>query len=176
MSFYGLLHALMLVSAPVAVEEVRADSSVPEEIVFAPISIEVESGYWQGMVVQERVMIRVPARRASINSFQSRGRSPAPQQRRVVWQEKKAPRCVAVGDLVGIQFVQDDSIDLLTRDKNRMRASFNRDCRAANFYSGFYMKPTKDGKICAGRDTLQSRSGARCEVARFQKLVPVAED
>lgn len=176
MSFYGLLHALMLVSAPVAVEEVRPDTLASEDIVFAPISIEVEQDFLQGVIVQERVMIRVPARRASVSGFRSQNRSPMPQPRRVVWQEKKAPRCIAASELLGVQFVQDDSIDLLNRDQSRVRATLKRNCRAENFYSGFYMKPTKDGMICADRDILQSRSGARCEVERFRKLVPVAQD
>ena len=31
---------------------------------------------------------------------------------------------------------------------------------------------TGDGKMCAGRDILHSRTGAKCEIDRFRELVP----
>lgn len=54
----------------------------------------------------------------------------------------------------------------------RYRAHFGRSCRGADFYSGFYIVPSKDGSLCVGRDDLHTRNGSTCEVQRFMRLVP----
>ena len=181
MSLYGVLQLLIFASVPMTADDARMNIMAADSILVEPAIADMDNeqyqnGLYQTVVVQERVMIRIPARRAPVNGFRAQNRAPMSQPRRVVWQEKKAPRCVPVADLVGVQFVQDDSIDLLTRDRDRVRAALKRNCRAADFYSGFYMKAPKDGMMCAGRDMLQSRSGARCGVERFNKLVPVSRD
>ncbi len=131
------------------------------------------SGYYQ-IVVERQLIIRIPARPTSLTNF-SAGDSAAPRARSepIVWRETKAPRCVAMRSLVGIQTVQRDSIDLVTRENQRLRARLNRGCRALDFYSGFYMKASKDGRLCAERDALHARSGEECEVERFRLMVPV---
>lgn len=181
MSFYAMMHALFLISAPLPVDTMRPDGEPTDIIMVAPLSAEMdgmEQEYFQNIVVQERIMIRVPAARPITSGFRSSQRisnaEPRSVPRQIVWQEKKAPRCIPMRDLVGVQFVQSDGFDLVTRDKQRLRASLKSNCRAANFYSGFYMKESKDGMMCAGRDMLQSRSGTSCTVERFRKLVPAA--
>ncbi|MEH6660794.1 MAG: hypothetical protein V7679_04010, partial [Parasphingorhabdus sp.] len=61
---------------------------------------------------------------------------------------------------------------LITKDRKRIRAQLEDTCQARSFYSGFYVEKTKDGKICAGRDILHSRTGAKCEIDRLRELVP----
>ncbi|NJS14946.1 MAG: hypothetical protein HC788_10455 [Sphingopyxis sp.] len=134
------------------------------------------AGYYQ-IVVERQLIIRIPARPSSLTSFSAGNR--ADRQARtipVVWRETKAPKCVAVRSLLGIQTVQRDSIDLLTRENQRLRAKLKRGCRAADFYSGFYMKASKDGRLCADRDALHARSGAECEVEKFRLMVPVRQE
>lgn len=131
------------------------------------------SDYFQ-VVIERQLIIRIPARPSTLNNFAA-GESTVQRERAVpiVWRETKAPKCVAMRSLVGIQAVQRDSIDLITRENQRLRAKLNRGCRALDFYSGFYLKAPKDGRLCADRDALHARSGAECAVEKFRLLVPV---
>ncbi|WP_237245785.1 hypothetical protein [Sphingopyxis witflariensis] len=129
------------------------------------------------MVIEQQLIIRVPAQRSPLNNFAAR---PAPQLRLreqpVEWKEKKGPKCVAMRNIMGMQAAQGDSIDLITRQKQRLRAQLNRGCRALDFYAGFYMQGNKDGQLCEGRDEIHARTGAKCEVNKFRLMVPVPRD
>jgi hypothetical protein len=134
------------------------------------------AGYYQ-LVIERRLIIRIPARPSTLTSFSAGD----PMDRRarsvpIVWRETKAPKCVAVRSLIGIQAVQSDSIDLITRENQRLRAKLKRGCRAADFYSGFYMKASKDGRLCADRDAIHARSGTECEVEKFRLMVPIRQE
>lgn len=132
--------------------------------------------YWQ-VVIEERIIIRVPAQRSPLSNFAA---PPAPSARvretPIEWKEKKAPKCVAMRNIAGMQAAQRDSIDLITRQKQRLRAQLNRGCRALDFYAGFYMKDNDDGQLCEGRDEIHARTGARCEIEKFRLMVPVPRD
>lgn len=133
-------------------------------------------GYFQ-LVIERQLIIRIPARPSTLTNFSAgettgTRRAPVP----IVWRETKAPRCVPMRSLIGIQAVQRDSIDLITRENERLRAKLNRGCRALDFYSGFYLKQSKDGRLCADRDALHARSGAECEVEKFRLMVPIRQD
>lgn len=130
--------------------------------------------FWQ-MVIEQQLIIRVPAQRSQLNNFAA---PPPPRIADVpiVWKEKKAPKCVAMRNIVGMSAVQRDSIDLITRQKQRLRAQLNRGCRALDFYAGFYMEGSKDGKLCEDRDEIHARTGAKCEVDKFRLLVPVRDE
>ena len=121
---------------------------------------------WAQLTIRERVVIRIPRiapRADSATSF----RAPAP----IVWSERKAPKCIPVAVLSGASFTGGGDVDLVVRGGQRMRAKLDDDCPTLSFYSGFYLKPTADGMICAKRDSIRSRSGARCEINRFRALV-----
>lgn len=131
--------------------------------------------YFQ-LVIERQLIIRIPARPTSINNFtaaEASGLARRVPQQPVVWRETKAPKCVPMRSLIGIQAVQRDSIDLITRENQRLRAKLNRGCRAVDFYSGFYLNASKDGRLCADRDALHARSGAECEVEKFRLMVPI---
>ncbi|WP_240653225.1 hypothetical protein [Sphingomonas crocodyli] len=96
----------------------------------------------------------------------------ATAQKPLKWKEKKGPKCVALSQIAGAAVVTDDAIDLVTKSGDRLRARFSSNCPALDYYSGFYMKPTHDGRICSDRDVIRTRSGAQCEIDRFRKLVP----
>ncbi|MBO9714659.1 hypothetical protein [Sphingomonas sp.] len=89
------------------------------------------------------------------------------------FREKKADNCLKMKKIIGFWVMTNDSIDLLLDDGTRLRAQLGSDCPSLGFYAGFYVKPTQDGKICAKRDVLRSRSGKACAVGGFSKLVPV---
>ena len=88
------------------------------------------------------------------------------------WKTKKGPKCVAMSTIAGAAVVADDAIDLALRGGQRIRAQFSDDCPALDYYSGFYILPTADGRICADRDVIRTRSGGQCEIRRFRKLIP----
>lgn len=89
----------------------------------------------------------------------------------VRWEEKKGPKCVLMGALSGAMVSSSNSIDLIMRSGTRMRAKLQKSCPTIDFYSGFYVKPTKDGRICEDRDLIHSRSGGECEIDKFRSLV-----
>lgn len=149
-----------------------------DAVVIDVPGVAASAAYFQ-IVVERQLIIRIPAKPSSLNNFSAA--EVATVQRRavpqpIVWKESKAPKCVPMRSLLGIQAVQRDSIDLITRENQRLRARLNRGCRALDFYSGFYMKASKDGRLCADRDALHARSGAECEVERFRLMVPARAD
>lgn len=167
---------LLAAAAPAADAEVPA--AAPEPIAaMVPPPESADTPVFQ-IVIEQQLIIRVPAQRSQLNNFAA-SRSEAPrvrQQAPVVWKETKAPKCVAMRNIVGMQAVQRDSIELITRQKERLRAQLNRGCRALDFYAGFYMKGNKDGKLCEDRDEIHARSGTKCEVDKFRLLVAVRDD
>ena len=96
----------------------------------------------------------------------------APLARPIEWRERKGPECIPVGEMGGAIVSARDRIDLVMRGGKRVRAEFDDDCPGLDFYRGFYLKPAADGMVCAGRDVVRARSGAKCPVKRFRKLVP----
>lgn len=165
---------LMLAAAP-------ADAQMPAPpepltSIAAPTLESPATPYWQ-VVIEQQLIIRVPAQRSSLNNFAA-GPTTTLRSRELplIWKEKKAPKCVAMRNILGMQAVQRDSIDLITRQKQRLRAQLNRGCRALDFYAGFYMQGSKDGRLCEGRDQIHARTGAKCEVDKFRLMVPVPRD
>ena len=53
-----------------------------------------------------------------------------------------------------------------------MRARLQDECPALDYYRGFYVRPQPDGRICADRDAIRTRSGGDCGIDRFRRLVP----
>ena len=147
----------------------------PLVAISAP-GVDQASSFWQ-MVIEQQLIIRVPARRSPLNNFAAERSTPKREiELPIVWKEKKAPKCVAMRNIMGMQAVQRDSIDLITRQRQRLRAQLNRGCRALDFYAGFYMQGSKDGKLCEDRDQIHARTGAKCEIDKFRLMVPVHED
>lgn len=114
------------------------------------------------LTIRERVIIRVPR--------MSPGRTPPAQPIR--WEEKKGPKCIPAAALAGALLSDRKEIDLVLRGGRRVRAELEGDCHGLDFYHGFYVKPSADGMICADRDVVRSRSGAKCPIDRFRLLVP----
>ncbi len=117
------------------------------------------------LMVHQRIIIRIP--RMVVPP-----RQPVQPQQQVTWSEKKGPKCVAMGDLVGAAISAPDSIDLMIDDGSRVRARLDDDCPPLDYYSSYYLKPTPDGMVCADRDAIRSRSGGSCPIEEFKRLVP----
>lgn len=167
---------LAMIWAPVA--DPPMSSAPPEPLVAVSIPAPGDStaSFWQ-MVIEQRLIIRVPAQRSPLNNFSA---APAPQARvrqlPIEWKEKKAPKCVAMRNIAGMQATEHDSIDLITRQRQRLRAELSRGCRGLDFYAGFYMQGTKDGQLCEDRDEIHARTGAKCQIKKFRLMVPVVRD
>lgn len=110
------------------------------------------------LMIQQRIVVRVQ-------------RPATPAATPIVWTERKGPRCIPLDGMAGALIVQPDAVDLVFEGGQRMRARLDKDCPALDFYAGFYLRPTRDGKICADRDSVRSRSGRACEIDSFRKLV-----
>jgi len=116
-----------------------------------------------GRLVGEREMIfRVPVH----------PRSSVP---RVQWDEGDRFKCVATSAIRGAVMAGPEHIDLLLPGRQRVRASFDGDCPALDFYGDFYLK-TEDHRVCARRDSVHSRMGGSCRIEQFRRLVPKLRD
>lgn len=104
----------------------------------------------------------------------SRGpRSIAPAGASLIqWRESRGPRCVSAQRLIGATSLRPDSVDLILRDNSRVRARLHRRCPALDYYRGFYINATADGRICADRDSIRSRAGGECQIDDFRALSP----
>ena len=90
----------------------------------------------------------------------------------IQWRESRGPRCVSASRLVGATLLREDSVDLILRDNSRIRARLQSSCPALDYYRGFYINATDDGRICADRDAIRSRAGGECEIEEFSLLSP----
>ena len=109
------------------------------------------------VVVREQIIVKMRTR--------------PPQQIR--WKESKGPKCIPARAIAGAAVVSEDTVDLMLRDNRRIRIKLDNDCPALGYYPGFYVTPNADGMICAGRDSIRSRIGGRCEIDRFRALQPI---
>lgn len=116
---------------------------------------------WAQVTIRQRVIMRIPALPPR-NAAKS---APA-------WREKKGPKCVPMNSMAGAAVTRPDAVDLFFRGGARVRAQLENACPALDFYSGFYLKPTSDGMVCADRDSIHSRAGGECRIDRFRQLVP----
>ena len=107
---------------------------------------------------QPNMLVEVPARAASP---------------RVV--ERPMGKCLDASGIAGVQGLDSNRLLLFMRNRLVVSATLEPACRARDFYSGFYLENSSDGKLCVGRDTLQSRSGANCRLTRISRLVEVDE-
>jgi hypothetical protein len=110
--------------------------------------------------VRQHIVIRVPP---------GAGRT-APAASAIRWEEGRGPRCVSTGRIVGAALLGQNSVDLIFRDNSRIRARLERRCPALDYYRGFYVEATQDGRICAERDSIRSRTGGECQIDQFRTL------
>jgi hypothetical protein len=119
------------------------------------------------MSITGRVVIRVES--APVPAAAMRAAPP------VRWIEKNGPKCVVANQLAGAIVNGTDSVDLVLKGGNRVRALLDDDCTALGYYGGFYLKTAADGQVCANRDTIRTRSGDSCSIGKFKRLVAKVE-
>lgn len=118
----------------------------------------------QGSIsVRYQIMIRAPGRDRQI----------APVGMSLIrWREARGPRCIPANMIVGATLLSASSVDLLLRDRSRLRARLESRCPALDYYRGFYVNAEGDGRICADRDSIRSRAGGECQIDAFRTLTP----
>ena len=130
----------------------------------------------QGQVrVTQRVTIRITARRQDARQPLSADVADAPAPMRAHLEERKMGDCVPIGDIAAVDPGPENRLILYMRDRTLISAALDRECSAREFYSGFYVERTDDGKLCVKRDKLQSRAGASCGVKRLSRIVSVRD-
>jgi len=90
----------------------------------------------------------------------------------IQWRESRGPRCVSASSIMGATLLGQHSVDLILRDNSRLRARLESRCPALDYYRGFYVNATQDGRICADRDAIRSRAGGQCTIEQFHILRP----
>jgi hypothetical protein len=83
---------------------------------------------------------------------------------------ESGPMCLAQRLIRGAAISEGAGVVFVMTTNNRYRAGLERGCQPADFQSGFYINPTADGVVCAGRDLLHARSGANCMITRFSAI------
>ena len=110
------------------------------------------------LVVQNGIIWRVPVQ-------------PRPPLRRIEWVERKGPNCIPAASIRRALLFSPEQVDFVLSNRSRIRAKFNHDCAALDFYGGFYLQP-EDEFLCARRDAIHSRIGASCTIGKFKQLEP----
>ncbi|WP_404714170.1 hypothetical protein [Sphingomonas sp. MMS24-J13] len=145
MTFPLLVGLLLASSASVAAPPAPSSPIQPQGLQFAQVTF------------HSRVVVRIEAARVPTIT---------------TWVEKKGPHCINLSDIQGTAVIVANSVDIALRGSDRTRMRFQRSCPGLDYYSGFYVVPNKDGKICAGRDIVRDRAGGECAIDKFRKLVP----
>jgi hypothetical protein len=110
------------------------------------------------LIIQDEVILRVPVQ-------------PRPLMPEIEWVEKKGPKCIPAAAIRRAMLSGSEQVDFVLVNRARIRAQFDEDCPALDFYGGFYLQPA-DERLCAHRDAIHSRIGSSCTIERFKELVP----
>jgi hypothetical protein len=123
---------------------------------------------WRQVRIEQRLIIRIVpgpvAMPPPVEEFEE-------EQQALRQAEHKIGKCLAVASIATLEAGDSNELLLFLRDDRVIGATLEKHCSARDFYAGFYVERHADGAICAGRDSLQSRSGANCKVRRLHELV-----
>jgi hypothetical protein len=115
------------------------------------------------LTVRQQIIVRVPAQRQGSVALTSP----------LEWKEGKGVKCISASSVAGAAMPRRGSVDLVLRDRSRVRAKLENSCPALDYYNGFYISPNSAGMICADRQSIRSRMGGECEIDAFKTLKPV---
>ena len=125
--------------------------------------------------IEQRVIIRIsPSTSATRQQMMSDFRNE--RSSRTSYQLQRHRGCVEIAGIAAVQpETAQNRLLLFMRDRRILSAELERACNARDYYSGFYVERNEDGQLCPKRDLLQSRAGASCKVAEFNRLVAVSD-
>lgn len=124
--------------------------------------------------IEQRVTIRISPRpaplplAASVSSQERDVRAP-----RVI--ERKMGKCVPLNALLGVQSGGGNKLMLFLRGQRLVSATLEKACQGRDYYSGFLVSQHSDGQLCADRDELLARSGAKCKVQGYREIMLVED-
>lgn len=142
--------------------------SAPSSTETSSFEAFVDSLVFRQMRIEQRVIIRIAPRRVSERRnmlAQLPVRAPVTR-----YEETDSTRCVEIQQIAGVETGSGNRLLLFMRDADILSLNLEKACRARDFYSGFYVEPNEDGKLCISRDILKSRNGARCNIKRMMEL------
>lgn len=116
--------------------------------------------------VEQRVIIRFPNQPVAA----APGRTD--KRKAPLYNEEKIGKCLLMDRLVASRPGPKNSLELVTRERQLIRAYLGDGCLAREFYAGAYVERSRDGKLCVDRDLMHARTGAKCEIDKFRLLVP----
>ncbi len=116
--------------------------------------------------VEQRVIVRFPNQPVVVSSGRGDNR------KLVIYNEEKIGKCLLMDRLIASRPGPKNTLELVTRERQLIRAYLGDGCLAREFYAGAYVERSKDGKLCIDRDLMHARTGAKCEIDKFRLLVP----
>lgn len=156
-------------SAPASAPQCSAPIAQQAPVRSNPLTAFLRYATARQVRIEQRVVIRIaPAARQNVIAD-------LPQRAVPRMEERGKEKCVPLEGIAGVQTGSGNRLVLYLRDQRMISVNLEKSCRARDFYSGFYVEKNKDGRLCVDRDTLQSRTGARCEVETMRRLVEVTE-
>lgn len=87
------------------------------------------------------------------------------------FEEERVADCVPIGTITAAYPSSDNRLLLFLNDRRVLSAALERACKAEDFYAGFYVERSEDGRLCSRRDRLQSRAGSSCRVSHLSRVV-----
>lgn len=122
------------------------------------------------VTIRRRIIIRIPLVGPTFRLPVGVGR-PVPFGV-VPLQAGPGPHCISHRLIRGATISERTGVVIVMAASRRYQAGLERGCSPADFQAGFYINPTPDGAVCAGRDLLHARSGANCLITRFSSVRP----
>ncbi len=120
--------------------------------------------------IERRVILRVSPQSSEMrrSMFSQLPEQAAPPQ----LVERPYGECLDASDIVGVSS-RKSRLVMYMRDRKIITAELEKACSPRDFYLGFYVERSDDGKLCVDRDRLMSRAGAKCRLASLNRLVRV---
>lgn len=182
MSAFTALFASLLAAWPAAPAQPGVADATPAEAAASSRSGEDPLAVWVRLTqafrergaaqvrIEQHIIWRVAPMPGPARESMMAVNPQPPSAPRVV--ERKMGDCIPMASIAGGRPQRGTRLLLFMRDRRWVAANLEKACSARDFYSGFYVdKPNSDGKLCADRDRILARNGARCEISSFRLLV-----
>ncbi len=135
------------------------------------LSREVRAPVANQVRIERRVILRIspqPSRARGSNLLAQLPSQATPT--RLV--EQSMTQCLPANNIVGVSD-SGSRLIIYMRDRSLISAQLEKACSPRDFYLGFYVERNADGQLCADRDRLLSRAGAKCRISELNRLVAV---
>jgi len=128
----------------------------------------------QQVRIEQRVTIRISPRPAPM-PLAAMASSEARQMGAPRIIERKMGKCVPLNAVLGVQSGGGNKLVLFLRGQRLVSATLEKACQGRDYYSGFLVSQHSDGQLCADRDELLARSGAKCKVQGYREMMLVED-